>query len=416
MKSVALREQRAKLVHDAREVHERHKTETRDMSADEKSQFEAMMAEVDQLKQKIDEIEAGEANDAAQEEQLAKAEEELKSSQGRKVAGEFRNRNYADKHSERNNDEEMKNWRHYLRTGDTTRGLVADTDSGGGFLVAPLEFNNMVLKTADELCPIRQLATKYTLGNVKSLGTPTLTKMSAATWTTEVLVGSADSTIATPSRRDLTPYKLVKLVKVTKKLLNIGTINPENIVSEEFGRVFAETEENAFATGDGSSKPLGLFYASSSGISTGRDVSTDNTTTAFTYDGLINAQQSVKGVYRNSKSAGWMFHRDGIAMCRKLKDGDGRYIWQPSTQEGTPDQLLGNAVYECGFAPNTFTTGLYVGIYGDFSKYWIADRGSMDTQRLVELYAATGEIGFIVERYLDGAPVMEEAFARVKLA
>ncbi|WP_254513884.1 phage major capsid protein [Anatilimnocola floriformis] len=410
MKSVAIREQRAKLVHDAREVHERHKAENRDMSADEKSQFEAMMAEVDALKQKVDEIEAGEAGEAAQEEQLAKAEEELKSSQGRKVAADFRSRN-----NDRSSKDSMDSFRRWLNTGDT-RGLVADTDNSGGYLVAPLEFNAMVLKTADELCPIRQLATKRTLGNVKSLGTPTLTKMSAATWTTEVLIGSADSTIATPSRRDLTPYKLVKLVKVTKKLLNIGTVDPENVVAEEFGRTFAETEENAFSTGDGSSKPLGVFYASASGISTGRDVSTDNTSTAFTYDGLINAQASVKGVYRKSKSAAWMFHRDGIAMARKLKDGEGRYCWQPSVQLGEPDTLLGNAVYECGFAPNTFTTGLYVGIFGDFSYYWIADRGTMDVQRLVELYAATGEIGFIAERYLDGAPVIEEAFARVKLA
>ena len=68
------------------------------------------------------------------------------------------------------------------------------------------------------------------------------------------------------------------------------------------------------------------------------------------------------------------------------------------------------------YAPSTFTTGLYVGILGDFSLYWIVDALSMEVQRLEELYAATNQIGFIGRLETDGAPVLEEAFTRVKLA
>ena len=68
------------------------------------------------------------------------------------------------------------------------------------------------------------------------------------------------------------------------------------------------------------------------------------------------------------------------------------------------------------YAPNTFTTGLYVGLLGDFSHYWIADALEMTVQRLVELYAGTNQTGFIGRLETDGAPVLEEAFARVKLA
>lgn len=68
------------------------------------------------------------------------------------------------------------------------------------------------------------------------------------------------------------------------------------------------------------------------------------------------------------------------------------------------------------FAPNTFTTGLFVGILGDFSRCWIADSLSMQVQRLTELYAATNQTGFIGRLETDGMPVLEEVFARVTLA
>jgi HK97 family phage major capsid protein len=68
------------------------------------------------------------------------------------------------------------------------------------------------------------------------------------------------------------------------------------------------------------------------------------------------------------------------------------------------------------WAPNTFTTGQCVGLLGDFSHYWIADALSMQIQRLNELYAETNQVGFIGRLETDGAPVLEEAFVRVKLA
>ena len=68
------------------------------------------------------------------------------------------------------------------------------------------------------------------------------------------------------------------------------------------------------------------------------------------------------------------------------------------------------------YAPNTFTSALYVGIIGDFSNYWIADAIDLEIQRLVELYAETNQTGIIGRASADGAPVLEEAFVRVALA
>ncbi len=103
-------------------------------------------------------------------------------------------------------------------------------------------------------------------------------------------------------------------------------------------------------------------------------------------------------------------------MIAKLKDGNGDYLWAESVRVGEPDMLLGLPAFDSEFAPNTFTTGLYVGLLGDFNHYWVADAMDLEIQRLEELYAATNQVGFIARFKTDAAPVLEEAFVRVKLA
>jgi len=76
---------------------------------------------------------------------------------------------------------------------------------------------------------------------------------------------------------------------------------------------------------------------------------------------------------------------------------------------------LGRPYKMSEYCPNTFESGKYVGIIGDFKNYWIADALSMRIQRLNELYAASNQIGFIGRLESDGLPVLEEAFARITL-
>ena len=85
-------------------------------------------------------------------------------------------------------------------------------------------------------------------------------------------------------------------------------------------------------------------------------------------------------------------------------------------RDGEPDTILNRPLNMSEYVPNTFTTGLYVGMFGDLSKYWIADALDLQVQRLIELYAETNQDGFIGRMESDGMPVLAEAFARVKLA
>jgi HK97 family phage major capsid protein len=206
---------------------------------------------------------------------------------------------------------------------------------------------------------------------------------------------------------------LAKRIKISNTLIR-KVPNSEALVRGRLVYKFGITEEKAYLTGSGAGQPLGIFTAHTDGIPTSRDVSTDNTTTAVTVDGLINAKYALKMQYW--ARARWMAHRDFYKMVAKLKDGDGQYLWRESARDGEPDRLLGLPAAMSEYAPSTFTTGQYVGAVGDFSTYWIADSLSMSMQRLVELYAETNQVGIIGRLESDGQPTLPEAFARVKLA
>lgn len=315
-------------------------------------------------------------------------------------------------------------FRRYLVTGEsrgllaketraTTDGLQADIDTAGGFTIAPVQFSAKMIKGLDDDVFMRRKGTVERVVGAESLGIVSLdADPEDGDWTQELVTVDFDTQMEF-GRRELRPHELTKGIKVSRKLLSRSTQDIEALVIQRLNYKFGITQEKGFMTGSGTNRPLGVFTASNDGIPTSRDI-TASSTTAFTGDDLINALYSLKGGYQ--AKAEWIFHRDAVKMARKLKDGDGQYVWRAGLGEGQPDSILGRPFNMSEHAPNTFTTGLYVGLVGDLSFYQIADAEQIAIQRLVELYAATRQIGFIGDMATDGMPVLSEAFARIKLA
>lgn len=294
--------------------------------------------------------------------------------------------------------------------------LRMDSDTAGGFLVVPEQFLARLIQDIDKRVMLRSMATIIPLTGAESIGVPTLsTDISDPDWTTELKIGDEDTSLVFGKRR-LTPHPVAKWIKVSKELLRSAAISVEGIVRERLSYKFGTVEETAFMTGSGASQPLGLFTASASGISTSQDVSTGNTDTTITTDGLINCKYKLESQWLASPNLRWVFHRDVVSFIRKLKDGNGQYIWTPGLRADAVDTILEVPVLMSEYAPNTFTTTLYLGLIGDLSYYWIADNMSLEIQRLVELYAGTNQDAFVGRMALDGMPVLEKAFARVTLA
>lgn len=392
----SLREQRGKLIHDSRAIVDAAEAEKRALTAEESAKFDEMFGKAEELRSQIE-----------REERLRDAERELAQSEGR---GDERIRENSGE------DKVMAGFRSWLMTGVSNpelRALSSGVNTEGGYLVAPEAYVAQLIKNIDDMVFIRSRATIYPMPRAAAIGFPSLDSDPAdADWTTELQTGSEDSSMAF-GKRIMQPHPLAKRIKVSNNLLRNSALPAETLVNDRMAYKFGVTLEKAYLTGNGSQQPLGVFTASNDGIPDTRDVATGNTATAITADNLINVKYSLKSQYWNN--ADWLFHRDAIKMIAKLKDGDGQYLWRESLREGEPDRLLGRPLMMSEYAPNTFTSGLYAGILGDFSNYWIVDSMMMQMQRLVELYAETNQTGFIGRYEGDGAPVLAEAFARVKL-
>jgi HK97 family phage major capsid protein len=288
-------------------------------------------------------------------------------------------------------------------------------DGQAGYLTAPVQFVADLIKGLDDYLFIRRLARVVgPIGAAQSLGFPyRKTAASDATWVPEVTVAPEETNIEY-GRREFKPNKMAKLLKVSRTLMRHAPM-AESTLREEIVMRIGTGAENAYLNGDGTAKPLGLFVANAAGIDTDRDIATGNTATTITFDGIKEAKFNIKQQYW--ANAQWLMHRDAVKMLAKIKDGNGQYVWQPSVISGQPDRLDGHPVNMSEYAPNTFTTGLYVGIFGDFKRgYWIADADTLRVQVLNELYAVTNQTGYLVEYFGDGAPVLPEAFSRIKLA
>jgi HK97 family phage major capsid protein len=428
-----LREQRANILNQAREILEKAEAEDRDLDAEEQEQWDRHMQAADELKTRIDRIEQQEGliEDLSQRQgpaplhtvqDLMDRRGDVETVEISPVLAEY----FRIKQSEEERQRQLRQavtFRHFLpywisddwRTmnGQELRALQADLDVSGGYLRPPEQFMNELIKAVDDMVYIRQWASTFTVTSAESLGVPTLdTDPADSNWTTELATGSEDSSMAF-GKRNLHPHPLAKRIKISRKLIR-AVPNAETLVRDRLAYKFGITFEKACLTGTGAGQPLGVFTASSDGISTSRDASTGNTTTEIRFDGLIEAKYTLKAAYW--PRARWLFHRDGVKQIAKLKDGNGQYLWRESVRVGEPDRVLGVPVFMSEYAPNTFTTGLYVGMIGDFSNYWIADALTLEFQLLNELYAATNQVGLIGRLESDGMPVLEEAFVRVTLA
>jgi len=435
-KIVELKQKRAKLIKQARDLNEKAEAEDRDLTTEEQTNFDALMSDADELRSRAERMERmsdaqaelGSSDDNRDRRMDPDEQGDDNSDEPRNV--EFTSRGLRGLNGEQRAWQQQREWRHLAPTitdqyrqdyrnfirGESvsreTRALQADLDTQGGYLITPLEVVDALIKAIDDVVYIRQWATVMSVGNADSLGVPTLENDPAdADWTTELATGDEDSTMSF-GRRELHPHPLAKRIKISRKLL-MKVPSSEDLVMRRLAYKFGITEEKAYMTGSGAGQPLGVFVAHADGIPASRDVSEDNEATGVTADGLISAKYFLKMQYW--ANARWMGHRDFYKQVAKLKDGEGQYLWRESVRAGEPDRLLGFPTGMSEYAPNTFTTGQYVATLGDFSNYWIADSMMMTTQRLVELYAETNQVGLIGRKDTDGQPVLGEAFVRVKL-
>lgn len=296
----------------------------------------------------------------------------------------------------RASDEYKEDFNMHLHGKPLVHNVLSTTpDADGGYLV-PEDFERQILMELEEENVIRKLAKVIQTQHERKI--PVAVGHSVAQWTLENAAYQESN--PTFGQKQIDAYKLTDLCRVSNELLQDAAFDIEDYLMKEFARAFGIAEEEAFCVGDGNNKPTGIFTAN--GGEVGVTAAASNTITA---DELISLVYALKSPYR--RNAKFLMHDQTISLIRKLKDGNGAYLWQPSVQAGEPDRLLGYELYTSPYVPVVASSALTVA-FGDFKNYWIGDRKGRTVQRLNELYATNGQVGYISAERVDGKMIMPE--------
>lgn len=393
MTILELREKRAKAWEAAKAFLDSHRNENGVLSAEDDAAYTRMEQDITDLGKEIARLERQEALDR-----------ELAMPTSKPLTDRP---DAADGRTGRATNEYRSNFWNLMRTKSPMPQVVdalrIGADSEGGYLV-PDEYEHTLVQALEEENIFRSLAhiIRTASGERKI---PVVSSKGTASWIEEG--GAFPESDDAFGQVTIGAYKLGTTIKVSEELLNDSVFDLESYIAMEFARRIGAKEEEAFFSGDGSGKPLGVL-ADKGGAEVGV---TAASSTAITADELLDLYYSLFSPYR--KKAVWVVNDSTIKAIRKLKDNNGQYLWQPGLIANAPDTILGRPVKTSAFMPS-IAAGAKSILYGDFNYYWIADRQGRTFKRLNELYATTGQVGFLASQRVDGKLILPEALKVLK--
>jgi HK97 family phage major capsid protein len=383
-------EKRAKVWETAKNFVDTHEDENGILSAEDNATYSRMEKEIEDLSAAID-----------REQRAAAREAELNKPVNMPLTG--RPGNAEPEKTGRASNAYREDFGAHLRGKRLVHNVLSEgVQADGGYLV-PEEFERQIVTGLDEANVIRSLAKVITTSAERKI--PVAATHSAAQWTPEN--GAYTESNPTFDQKTIDAYKLTDLVKVSIELLQDSMFDLESYIAGEFARAFGIAEEQAFCVGTGTNQPTGIFTKDGGTVGV-----TAASATAITADELISLVYALKSPYR--RNAKFLMNDATVSMIRKLKDGNGAYLWQPSVQAGQPDKLLGYDLFTSPYVPTAGSEALTVA-FGDFKNYWIADRSGRTVQRLNELYSTNGQVGFVATERVDGKVILPEGIQLLKM-
>lgn len=286
-------------------------------------------------------------------------------------------------------------------TENHAQGLKAGEKGAGGYLV-PDSMEAQIVQTLAEENVMRRLAAVIHMEDGER-AVPVVRSMSDAQWLDEneaMEIGAAGFEAAR-----LKPRKLGLTIPVSNELLADAGVDMAAFLADSFARRIASNEEKAFLAGDGIKQPAGLLNSAQVGV-------TAAAPDALTADEIISLYYALDEQYRSK--AVFLMHEDTAKALRTLKDENGRYLWREALG-GEPDRMLGRPVYTSRFMPK-LAAGAKPVVFGDLSKYWIADRGNRTLRRYGEVFALRDQTAFVMTERVDGKLIVPEAVKVIQMA
>jgi len=281
-----------------------------------------------------------------------------------------------------------------LHTGIPQKALRRGSAGSGNFIV-PDTFEQKLVKGLTEKSLIRKLGTVMKTNTKMRI--PTIIADGEAAWIPEN--EPVQFSEAVYGEIVLDAYKLAHKVVVSDEMLEDANFDVEDYIRQLFVESVSAAEELALFIGDGNGKPTGLLHQTSVGW-------VSEKAGDITYDDILNLIHSVKSPYR--KNAVLVMSEDAITKLLSIIHYHGNSPWDVSLKDGTSKTLFGYPVYTTNYLDRVLP-GTKPILFGDFSYFWIGERGKRSVKRLVERYADTGQVAYITSERIDAKLVLPEA-------
>lgn len=313
-------------------------------------------------------------------------------------------------------------WSAYMRRGDVSalaqfeaKAMSVGTAADGGY-IAPPELDRLIESRLAQVSPMRAIATVRTTGANVFKKPYSLTNAGTG-WAAET--GARDQT-TTPTLAviEFPTAELYANLAATQTLLDDAFVNLDEWIAAECEEAFAGQERAAFVNGDGVNKPKGFLnytIAADASYTWGQiGYIASGAAGAFAaadpVDRLIDLVYAPKPQFR--QNARFVMNRKTVAAVRKLKDGDGRYIWQPN--EGQGATILGYPVTEIEDMPD-IAANAHAIAFGDFARFYlIVDRAGVRVLR--DPFTAKPYVLFYVTKRVGGGVQHFDAVKVMKFA
>lgn len=266
-----------------------------------------------------------------------------------------------------------------LRTGfvkaNEAESRAQSTSSTAGGYTVPTELMPMLVKTMLAWGPMYDpgITSEIVTASGNAIKIPTVddTTVPAVAHTENTALTDDGGSDVTFGQKSLDAYAYdTEFVRWSWELTQDSIFNMESLLADLLGERLGRIANDKLTTGDGSSKPHGIVHAATTG-------KTAASTTAFTAEEILDLQHSVDPAYRGSPKARFMMHDLILAFCRKIKDGNGNFIWSMGDiTTGAPERLLGYRYSVNQAMDSALTTGKQLMLFGDFGKYYVRKVGA----------------------------------------
>ena len=418
-----LREKRAKLVHDARTFFDQITNDTPEAEAKAlETKFDEIMAEADKLTAEIERLERLEAQErsleevppseqrrSGREDRVSDPDETEETREDLTPDAVFRQ---AVRYGGASLDAEQREVFAGMRANVTPemRAQAAGTDAAGGFTV-PEGFVAEIVRSMAAFGPMLDPGVTRVINTTSGNDLPWPTTDDTAN--KGVLL--AENTQAAEQdvvfgNKILEAFMYTsRIIRVSLQLLQDSAFDMNSLLRDLFGERIGRIANEHLTVGTGTGQPNGIVTAATAGITTASG-------TAIASDELFDVMHSVDPAYRESPNFRWMFNDATFLVIRKLKDGDGNYLWQlGDVRSEAPNTLLGKP-YTINQDMASIALSSVPIIVGDFNKYVVRRVLDFTLLRLVERYADFLQVGFIAFNRIDGELLDTSAVKRLTMA